>query len=177
VVKQGQALPLVAGLFEYANELDYITTTKADSQYFVVCEPILEKEILIDTDTLSPEVPSTPPIATDRSKQSIPTSPPPTRDRSSDPITSAPSDQKKSTPTSTKEDRVISPPPPPRPTKGKDKLGKRFENRGKNKRPPTFQSVLQKEFRNLETEKAKRLKSFQNARRQWELRFDSLNMN
>jgi len=34
------ALPLVAGLFEYANELNYIKNTSIDSQYLVICETI-----------------------------------------------------------------------------------------------------------------------------------------
>ena len=167
------ALPLVGGLFEYAKELNYIKTTEVDSQYFVVCEPLLEEET--DSMTLPTDV-ALEENATPTSKtQGLPL-PPSNTERRAEP--SLPSPKADNTPPSTvpqtQERRTTFPAPPPRASKRTGKLGKRFTDGTKSKTPATFQSLIRKEFDNVETEKAKRLKAFNDARRKWELQLNNL---
>ena len=168
------ALPLVAGLFEYADELNYIKSTEVDSQYFVICTAISEEEILASTDSTLTQTPSTPPIAT--LPPPIATLPLPSREKPSELPSSTPTTDRppaSTTPTKEKDPVGYSPPPPLQPNR-EGKLGKRFENRRKTTSNPTFQSLVQKEFNTTKSEKNKRLKAFKKAEQQWEVRFNSL---
>ena len=181
------ALPLVAGLFEYADELNYIKSTELDSQYFVNCEPILEEEILTTTDSILAEIPNEPPIATTPPASTPPNGektndgpaslPPLNREKQNDPpVVSIPNRDRTppASPTTKEKDQGGFKPPPPLSPNRSGNLGKRFENRGKRKNNPTFHSLVQKEFKTTKSQKNKRLKAYKKAQEEWALRFKSL---
>ena len=157
------ALPLVAGLFEYANELNYIKNTSIDSQYLVICETILGDEILADniTDSTGIAVNTLPKV---ESKNDLP------------PARPSPSKENKTLPTSSTSKRKPNtfPAPPPRSSKRNGKIGRRFAN-SQQKKINTFNSLLPQQSTNKgKSKKAERLNAFKAAKRQWELRFDAL---
>ena len=168
------ALPLVGGLFEYAKELDYIKTTEVDSQYFVICEPVLEDEILTEADTIPTDIVEETTSTPDSETHQFPFPAPSTStaERNSDPSPSAPTTE--NIPTSSTNKPTTFPAPPPRSSKRKGKLGKQFNNSDQRTTPTTFQSVIKQEFNNVETKKTKRLNAFKEAKLKWERQFDSL---